>query len=130
MFASTFYVMFFVLLFLFSFWTLEKRSNFRDLPLKSETLSLLSIARDNLVFLHKWFVKFPQYRNTSLFITGESYAGHYVPQLAYLILRFNKKHNMFNLKGIAVSSHLLQYIYTYAFVLIELETSYYAFVLF
>ncbi|KAB5573255.1 hypothetical protein DKX38_000449 [Salix brachista] len=32
-------------------------------------------ARDNLVFLQKWFVKFQQYRNRSLFITGESYAG-------------------------------------------------------
>ncbi|KAI7982249.1 Serine carboxypeptidase-like 46 [Camellia lanceoleosa] len=31
--------------------------------------------RDNLIFLHKWFVKFPQYRNTSLFIIGKSYAG-------------------------------------------------------
>ncbi|KAL3609559.1 hypothetical protein D5086_000579 [Populus alba] len=32
-------------------------------------------ARDNLVFLQRWFVKFPQYRSRSLFITGESYAG-------------------------------------------------------
>lgn len=32
-------------------------------------------AMDNLVFLQKWYLKFPQYRNTSLFIAGESYAG-------------------------------------------------------
>ncbi|KAM7484009.1 hypothetical protein LguiA_000018 [Lonicera macranthoides] len=64
---------------------------------------------DNLVFLHKWFLKFPRYRNTSLFITGESYAGHYVPQLADLILRFNKKHHMFNLKGIALGNPVLEF---------------------
>ena len=29
--------------------------------------------------------------------------GHYVPQLAELMLQFNKKEKLFNLKGIAVS---------------------------
>ncbi|KAL7241343.1 hypothetical protein ACSBR2_006878 [Camellia fascicularis] len=66
-------------------------------------------ARDNLIFLHKWFVKFPQYRNTSLFITGESYAGHYVPQLAELMLQFNKKDKFFNLKGIALGNPVLEF---------------------
>ncbi|GAV71467.1 Peptidase_S10 domain-containing protein [Cephalotus follicularis] len=66
-------------------------------------------ARDNLVFLQNWFVKFPQYRNRSLFITGESYAGHYVPQLAQLMLQFNKKENLFNLKGIALGNPVLKF---------------------
>lgn len=35
----------------------------------------LTTARDNLVFLQRWFVKFPQYKNRSMFLTGESYAG-------------------------------------------------------
>ncbi|KAI3984994.1 hypothetical protein MKX01_004762, partial [Papaver californicum] len=47
----------------------------------------------------KWFLKFPWYKNRELFITGESYAGHYVPKLANLMMQFNKKENMFNLKG-------------------------------
>lgn len=64
------------------------------------------LAMDNLAFLHKWLIKFPQYRNRSLFIAGESYAGHYIPQLAELMLRFNKKEMLFNLKGIAVSLKL------------------------
>lgn len=38
---------------------------------------VIIIARDNLVFLQNWFVKFPQYRNRSLFVTGESYAGNF-----------------------------------------------------
>ncbi|GMP82203.1 hypothetical protein CsSME_00036621 [Camellia sinensis var. sinensis] len=66
-------------------------------------------ARDNLVFLHRWFAKFPQYRNRSLFITGESYAGHYVPQLAELIIQFNKKDKLFNLKGIALGNPVLEF---------------------
>uniref|UniRef100_A0A6N2KW13 Uncharacterized protein n=1 Tax=Salix viminalis TaxID=40686 RepID=A0A6N2KW13_SALVM len=48
-------------------------------------------ARDNLVFLQGWFNKFPQYRNKDLFITGESYAGHYIPQLAKLMVEINRK---------------------------------------
>ncbi|PPR85208.1 hypothetical protein GOBAR_AA35476 [Gossypium barbadense] len=60
-------------------------------------------ARDNLVFLQNWYNKFPNYRHRDLYITGESYAGHYIPQLAKLMVEFNKKQNLFNLKGIAVS---------------------------
>ncbi|KAF5746382.1 serine carboxypeptidase-like 45 [Tripterygium wilfordii] len=66
-------------------------------------------ARDNMVFLQNWFLKFPQYRNRSLYITGESYAGHYIPQLADLILQFNKKENLFNLKGIALGNPVLEF---------------------
>lgn len=66
-------------------------------------------ARDNLVFLQNWFLKFPQYRNRSLFITGESYAGHYIPQLAELILQFNKKDKLFNLRGIALGNPVLEF---------------------
>lgn len=66
-------------------------------------------ARDNLVFLQNWFIKFPEYRNRSLFIVGESYAGHYVPQLAELMLQFNKKEKLFNLKGIALGNPVLEF---------------------
>ncbi|XP_022980789.1 serine carboxypeptidase-like 45 [Cucurbita maxima] len=64
-------------------------------------------ARDNLEFLEKWFVRFPHYRNRSLFITGESYAGHYVPQLAELMLQSNK--TSFNLRGIAIGNPVLDF---------------------
>ncbi|WJX80990.1 Serine carboxypeptidase-like 45 [Trifolium repens] len=67
-------------------------------------------ARDNLIFLQNWFVKFPKYRNRSLFIVGESYAGHYVPQLAELMLQFNKKEKLFNLKGIALGNPVLEFV--------------------
>ncbi|XP_021297402.1 serine carboxypeptidase-like 45 [Herrania umbratica] len=63
-------------------------------------------ARDNLVFLERWFVKFPEYKNRDFYITGESYAGHYVPQLAQLIIHSNLK---LNLKGIAIGNPLLEF---------------------
>ncbi|KAF7148356.1 hypothetical protein RHSIM_Rhsim03G0035200 [Rhododendron simsii] len=63
-------------------------------------------ARDNLVFLENWFNKFPEYKNTDFFITGESYGGHYVPQLAQLIIQSKVQ---FNLKGIAIGNPLLEF---------------------
>lgn len=63
-------------------------------------------ARDNLAFLEGWYEKFPEYKNREFFITGESYAGHYVPQLAQLIIQSNMK---FNLKGIAIGNPLLEF---------------------
>ncbi|KAE9590161.1 hypothetical protein Lal_00027914 [Lupinus albus] len=63
-------------------------------------------AKDNLVFLQNWFTKFPEYTNNDFFITGESYAGHYVPQLAQLIVKTKTK---FNLKGIAIGNPLLEF---------------------
>lgn len=39
------------------------------------TLSPIYLARDNLVFLQRWFAKFPQYKNNDFYIMGESYAG-------------------------------------------------------
>ncbi|KAG8372147.1 hypothetical protein BUALT_Bualt12G0036200 [Buddleja alternifolia] len=63
-------------------------------------------ARDNLNFLEKWFDEFPEYKNREFYITGESYGGHYVPQLADLIIQSKAK---FNLKGIAIGNPLLEF---------------------
>ncbi|XP_065629573.1 serine carboxypeptidase-like 45 isoform X2 [Quercus suber] len=63
-------------------------------------------ARDNLIFLQRWFAKYPEYQDRDFFIAGESYAGHYVPQLAQLIIQSNLK---INLKGIAVGNPLLDF---------------------
>ncbi|XP_028761512.1 serine carboxypeptidase-like 46 isoform X2 [Neltuma alba] len=63
-------------------------------------------ARDNLVFLQRWLTRFPEYKSNDFFITGESYAGHYVPQLAQLIVQTKTK---FNLKGIAIGNPLLEF---------------------
>ncbi|XP_022852368.1 serine carboxypeptidase-like 45 [Olea europaea var. sylvestris] len=63
-------------------------------------------AQDNLIFLEKWFDKFPEFKTRDFYITGESYGGHYVPQLANLIIQSKAK---FNLKGIAIGNPLLEF---------------------
>jgi len=46
-------------------------------------------ARDNLKFLLLFYQRFPHLRANRLWLSGESYAGHYVPQLASQVLRYN-----------------------------------------
>ncbi|CAB4289162.1 unnamed protein product [Prunus armeniaca] len=69
-----------------------------------------STARDMHTFLLKWYEKFPAFRSRELFLTGESYAGHYIPQLAIAILDHNEHSTgfKFNLKGIAIGNPLLR----------------------
>ena len=61
------------------------------------------LARDSLEFLIRWLDRFPRYKQREVYLTGESYAGHYVPQLAREIMNYNKhsKHPI-NLKGFMV----------------------------
>ncbi|KAK7401236.1 hypothetical protein VNO78_12566 [Psophocarpus tetragonolobus] len=67
-----------------------------------------STAKDAYVFLLNWLERFPEYKTRDFYITGESYAGHYVPQLAYTILVNNKSsHQNINLKGIAIGNALI-----------------------
>ncbi|XP_039173920.1 serine carboxypeptidase-like 40 [Eucalyptus grandis] len=68
-------------------------------------------AEDNYVFLLNWLERFPEYKNRDFYISGESYAGHYAPQLAYNILFNNKKANktIINLKGIIIGNAAINY---------------------
>lgn len=63
-------------------------------------------AEDSLQFLISWMSRFPQYRHRDFYIAGESYAGHYVPQLARKIVEYNKgsPNPFINLKGILVGN--------------------------
>ncbi|KAM3714376.1 hypothetical protein ACB098_01G329500 [Castanea mollissima] len=63
-------------------------------------------AQDALVFLIRWMSRFPQYKHREFYIAGESYAGHYVPQLAKKIVEYNKAllRPVFNLKGFIVGN--------------------------
>lgn len=66
-------------------------------------------AQDSLAFLLGWLELFPEYKKTDFYITGESYAGHYVPQLASLVLTYRGSDGYkFNLKGIAIGNPLLK----------------------
>uniref|UniRef100_A0A6M2EDP2 Carboxypeptidase n=1 Tax=Populus davidiana TaxID=266767 RepID=A0A6M2EDP2_9ROSI len=63
-------------------------------------------AQDALVFLIRWMSRFPQYKYREFYIAGESYAGHYVPQLAKKIHDYNKAYPrpIINLKGFIVGN--------------------------
>lgn len=52
---------------------------------------------------------FPEYGKNPFFVTGESYAGKYVPALSYAIHQFNKKadRSRINLQGLAIGNGLV-----------------------
>ena len=61
-------------------------------------------ADDAYVFLPRWLERFPEYKDRAFYNSGESYAGHYAPQLAATILLHNTYNNrsIINLQGILV----------------------------
>ncbi|XP_062229925.1 serine carboxypeptidase-like 34 [Phragmites australis] len=80
--------------------TTEDLSNFGD----------ALTAHDAHAFLVNWFKRFPQFKGHDFYVAGESYAGHYVPQLAEKILEENDKlkpahkRDRINLKGIMIGN--------------------------
>lgn len=64
----------------------------------------MKTAADNYVFLVKWLERFPEYKGREFYIAGESYAGHYVPQLAQTILAHNNNKTFINLRGILIGN--------------------------
>lgn len=63
-------------------------------------------AIDNYNLIQAFLVRFPQYSNNSLYITSESYGGHYIPTLAKQIVTMNDAGNNphLNFKGLAVGN--------------------------
>ncbi|XVF66998.1 hypothetical protein PTKIN_Ptkin10aG0085000 [Pterospermum kingtungense] len=64
-------------------------------------------AADSYTFLINWFKRFPSFKSHDFYIAGESYAGHYVPQLAQLIYEKNKganKDSFINFKGFMIGN--------------------------
>eukprot|EP01121_Diplochlamys_sp_Union-15-3_P007382 TRINITY_DN1872_c0_g1_i1.p1 TRINITY_DN1872_c0_g1~~TRINITY_DN1872_c0_g1_i1.p1 ORF type:complete len:446 (+),score=79.29 TRINITY_DN1872_c0_g1_i1:41-1339(+) len=67
-----------------------------------------STAFDNFDFLVKWFAQYPSFANNNFYIIGESYAGHYIPQLVeqiYLHSPGNRPPQS-NFKGFAAGNPL------------------------
>ncbi|CAN1344494.1 Serine carboxypeptidase-like 40 [Linum perenne] len=66
---------------------------------------------DNFVFLYNWLRKFPEYKGRDFYLAGESYAGHYVPQLAENIVlnRLRTQDNSINLKGIMIGNAVIDW---------------------
>lgn len=48
-------------------------------------------SEDVLAFFQLFFKEFPEYAKLDFHLFGESYAGHYVPDIAKVMLDFNNK---------------------------------------
>ncbi|KAL3695781.1 hypothetical protein R1sor_009857 [Riccia sorocarpa] len=68
------------------------------------------VSEDMLDFFQAFFEKHPQFKNNELYITGESYAGHYVPAVTARVHSANKEGTgiHINLKGFAIGNGLTQ----------------------
>ena len=68
---------------------------------------------DNYDALFSFFKKFPEFKNNKFYITGESYAGIYIPLLADRIMYFNNMSEFsdkyINLNGFAVGNGLTDF---------------------
>ncbi|CAG9313335.1 unnamed protein product [Blepharisma stoltei] len=66
----------------------------------------LITAHDTLQALLQFFVEFPEYRKNDFYVSGESYAGIYVPTLVYNILMHNTytPYQSINLVGMMVGN--------------------------
>jgi carboxypeptidase C (cathepsin A) len=77
---------------------------------EDQTTDDLQQSIDALAALQDWYVKFPEFKSNELFISGESYAGIYVPYLAYQIdlnnrkSDYSKQFESINLKGYMVGN--------------------------
>eukprot|EP01052_Picozoa_sp_SAG31_P041486 SAG31_NODE_6303_length_2074_cov_1.864810_2_plen_365_part_00 len=61
-------------------------------------------SADNLLFLKAFFQVFPQFKSNDFYVTGESYGGHYVPQLANRILDDPVFEKSINMKGFFIGN--------------------------
>jgi len=63
-------------------------------------------AADNYLLLQAFFSRFPEYSKNDLYITSESYGGHYMPTLAKEIVDRNKEglNPILNFKGFALGN--------------------------
>ncbi|KAE8732679.1 Serine carboxypeptidase 3 [Hibiscus syriacus] len=67
-----------------------------------------SVSNDLYDFLQEFFKKHPEYVENDFYITGESYAGHYIPAFAVRVHQGNKANEGIhvNLKGFAIGNGL------------------------
>lgn len=70
-------------------------------------------ASDNLATILAFFEKFPHFNHTALFLTSESYGGHYMPTWADAIIKYNDAQDFvqekINFKGFAVGNPYTDY---------------------
>jgi carboxypeptidase C (cathepsin A) len=69
-----------------------------------------STAHDNYYLIKEFQKRFPEYSNNSLYLSSESYGGHYIPTLAKVIVDQNKISDVkLKLKGLAIGNPYTDY---------------------
>jgi len=64
------------------------------------------VARNMVDFLTGFLEQNPSFVDRDIYITGESYAGHYIPAIGYHILKEQSDLRL-NLKGLAIGNGLV-----------------------
>ncbi|KAJ3018677.1 UNVERIFIED_CONTAM: hypothetical protein HDU68_011020, partial [Siphonaria sp. JEL0065] len=65
-----------------------------------------AVARDLVIFLEKFYSLFPEQRIAPLYLTGESYAGKYIPSFANRIISYNEKISHSNSSNIKTNQYI------------------------
>ncbi|TDH72940.1 hypothetical protein CCR75_003785 [Bremia lactucae] len=101
-------------------WTNESNVLWLDLPTSGSTyadedtaeISEMKVGENVYCFLQRFFAKHPELAMRDLFITGESYGGHYVPVVSHYVWKRSKEitdiPKVINLKGISIGNSLFQ----------------------
>ena len=76
-----------------------------DLPYKSLPKNEQEISEQIYEFLLKFYTKFPEFKGRDVYIAGESYSGHFLPNFGTYIV--NKKNPDMVLKGIAIGNGIV-----------------------
>lgn len=68
----------------------------------------VGVADDMLDFLQAFFAKHPEFADRDFYVTGESYAGHYVPSVSHRVwlAKKNGEGKPINIKGLAIGNGL------------------------
>lgn len=83
-------------------------TGFSDSPFSEMSKNEDEVAANFLIFVQGFLAKFPQFKTREIFITGESYAGHYIPAVGAIL-----KKNGFNLVGVAIGNGWTDPFYQY-----------------
>ena len=68
-------------------------------------------AKDNLTFVLNFLEKYPKFNKNDLYLSSESYGGHYIPLWANEIIKYNKKAiDELNFKGIILGNPYVDYL--------------------
>jgi len=67
------------------------------------------IAKDFYRFLLNFYSKYPQFKGQALYLTGESFAGHYIPAIA----NFLHTSTEIKISGLAIGNGWVDPIYQY-----------------